>query len=76
MIIVTDVYGRQHALSPTAIARIAEAGTSSQWHGIRSVIRTFDGQVIECREDMADVLARLEAPARDGGEGMPQGDAI
>ena len=69
MIIVTDVYGRKRALSPAAIAQIAEAGTSSQWHGIRSVIRTFDGQVIECREDMADVLARLEDPARDGGEG-------
>lgn len=69
MIIVTDVYGRRHALSPDAIARITEAGVSSQWHGICSVIYTFDGKVIECRDGMADVLSRLEASARDGGEG-------
>ena len=46
-----------HYLAPSAIARITEAGPSSQWHGIRAYVRTFDGKVLECSET-ADWIAQ------------------
>lgn len=46
------------------IARITEAGVSSQWHGIRAIVRLFDGGVIEARESAQDI-ARLLAAAPD-----------
>lgn len=39
-----------HWVSPKAIARITEAGASSQWHGIRSYVKLFDGQTLEVSE--------------------------
>ncbi|MDY7070551.1 hypothetical protein PshuTeo2_05730 [Pseudomonas hunanensis] len=57
MITLTDVNRRQHYLAPAAIARVQEAGTSSQWHGICAIVHTFDGQVLEVRE-RADEIAR------------------
>ena len=39
-----------HYVAPANIARITEAGVSSQWHGIRSFVRLFDGAVLECSE--------------------------
>lgn len=39
-----------HWVSPNAIARITEAGVSSQWHGIRSYVKLFDGQTLEVSE--------------------------
>lgn len=57
MITLTDINRRQHYLAPSAIARVQEAGTSSQWHGICAIVQTFDGQVLEVRE-RADEIAR------------------
>jgi hypothetical protein len=39
-----------HYVAPDNVARITEAGTSSQWHGIRSYVRLFDGDTLECSE--------------------------
>lgn len=39
-----------HYVHHEGIARITEGGASSQWHGIRAYVRTFDGQVLECSE--------------------------
>lgn len=39
-----------HYVSPENIARITEAGASSQRHGIRAFVRLFDGDVLECSE--------------------------
>ena len=47
-------------LSPSAIAQITEAGPSSQWHGIRSYIKTFDGKIIECQESAKNVATLIE----------------
>jgi hypothetical protein len=55
---LTDSNGRDVYLTSANVARIDEAGTSSQWHGIRSFVRLVDGDVIECQEDAATV-ARL-----------------
>ncbi|MCL8308166.1 hypothetical protein [Pseudomonas putida] len=55
MITLTDINRRQHYLAPAAIARVQEAGTSSQWHGVCAIVHTFDGQVLEVRERAADI---------------------
>jgi hypothetical protein len=59
MIEVNDTYGRRVFLAPSAIAEILEAGASSQWHGIRAYIRTFDGRTIEVRESASEIAAML-----------------
>lgn len=48
-----------HYIAPQAIARVTEAGTSSQWHGIRSYVRTFDGAVLECSETAHEINAAI-----------------
>lgn len=55
MIKLTDSKGRDHFLAPSAIARVQEAGTSSQWHGVCAIVHTFDSQVLEVRERAADI---------------------
>ncbi|MEZ7177271.1 hypothetical protein [Pseudomonas mosselii] len=55
MITLTDINRRQHFFAPTAIARVQEAGDSSQWHGICAIVHTFDGQMLEVRERAADI---------------------
>lgn len=40
------------------VARITEAGVNSQWHGIRSIVRLFDGGLLECDEP-ADTVRKL-----------------
>lgn len=53
---------RQEFVSPNAIARISQTGASSQWHGIRSVVRTFDGKNLECAETASEVAAAVDRP--------------
>lgn len=60
MIEVNNTYGQKVYLSPSAIAEILEAGTASQWHGIRAYIRTFDGRTIEVRESASDIAQMLK----------------
>lgn len=52
-----------HYVAPANIARITEAGVSSQWHGIRSFVRLFDGAVLECSGAAADIAAQVAAEA-------------
>ncbi|MDR2309027.1 MAG: hypothetical protein LBE53_17790 [Paucimonas sp.] len=59
MIPLTDNKGRDHFIAPSAIARVQEAGTSSQWHGICAIVHTFDGQVLEVRERAADIAKQV-----------------
>ncbi|POF89378.1 hypothetical protein [Pseudomonas putida] len=59
MITLTDINRRQLFLAPTAIARVQEAGTSSQWHGVCAIVHTFDGQVLEVRERAADISRQV-----------------
>lgn len=62
MIEIRTPSGRREYLHPDAIARITVAAASSQWHGIRSIIRTFDGDVIESSDD-AEYLLKMLAVA-------------
>ncbi|WP_034388265.1 hypothetical protein [Comamonas composti] len=61
MIEVTGRNGRAHLLSPDGIIRIEEAGVSSQWHGIRCYIKTFDGAIIECQQSVQEVQKLLQS---------------
>jgi hypothetical protein len=60
MIKITSTEGREIYLAPSAIAQITEAASASQWHGIRSYIKTFDGETIECRDTVSEVVAALK----------------
>lgn len=59
MITLTDSNGLKRYLAPDAIARIDEACTSSQWHGICTIVRTFDGQVLEVKQRADDVVRQI-----------------
>lgn len=59
MIKLTQHDGRVIHLAPAAIARVTEAGPSSQWHGIRSFIRTFEGKTLEVQETADQVAAAM-----------------
>jgi NTP pyrophosphatase (non-canonical NTP hydrolase) len=48
-----------HFIAPTAIARITEAGVSSQWHGIRSFVKLFDCTTLECSEVASDIAKQV-----------------
>lgn len=61
MIKLTDYNGRDHYLAPAAIARVTEAGVSSQWHGIRSIVRMFDGETVEVRETPDEIARQVHA---------------
>lgn len=60
MIRVTDINGLDVYMAARNVASVNEAGQSSQWYGIRSIVRTFDGAVIECQQEARHV-ARLIA---------------
>ena len=63
MIEVNDTYGRKVFLAPAAIAEVIEAAASSQWHGIKAYIRTFDGRTIEVRESASEIARMLAVEA-------------
>lgn len=60
MIKVTDRDGRATFLAPAAVASITEAAASSQWHGIRSYIKTFDGKTVEATETAQQIADQIE----------------
>lgn len=55
MVEATTISGEKVYLAPSAIAEVWEAGASSQWHGIRALIKTFDGRTIEVRETASEI---------------------
>lgn len=65
MIKITDYKGRTHYVAPSAIAKISEAVASSQWHGIRCIVKCFDNSIIEAG-DTADQIAEGLAAAKRG----------
>ena len=65
MIQLTDINGRTHAIHPDAIARLVEPGTSGKWHGVNCYVRTFDGDTIEVRESVSEIMQTLAATERE-----------
>ncbi|MBW5416134.1 MULTISPECIES: hypothetical protein [unclassified Pseudomonas] len=47
------------SLHPDNISSITEAAVSSQWHGTSSIVRTFDGQVLEVIDSREWILREL-----------------
>ena len=65
MIQLTDINGRTHAIHPDAIARLVEPGTSGKWHGVNCYVKTFDGDTIEVRESVSEIMQTLAATERE-----------
>lgn len=59
MIKLTGYNGRVRYLAPAAIASVTEAAVSSQWHGIRAIVRTFDGQTLEVRDTPEEIAKQV-----------------
>ncbi|MBF8651988.1 hypothetical protein IRZ81_14415 [Pseudomonas putida] len=60
MIKLTGINRNAIYLAPAAFAQVTEACTSSQWHGVCAIVRTFDGQVLEVRERADDVARQVK----------------
>ncbi|BAW24317.1 MULTISPECIES: hypothetical protein [Pseudomonas] len=60
MIQLTGINRNAIHLAPAAIASVTEAGSSSQWHGICAIVRTFDGQVLEVRDRADDIVRQIK----------------
>jgi uncharacterized protein YlzI (FlbEa/FlbD family) len=61
MIQLTDINGRTHAIHPDAIARLVEPGTSGKWHGVNCYVKTFDGDTIEVRESVSEIMGLIKS---------------
>ena len=61
MIQLTDINGRTHAIHPDAIARLVEPGNSGKWLGINCYVKTFDGDTIEVRESVFEVMGLIKS---------------
>ena len=59
MIEILRYDGRKELINPSAIARVTEACVSSQYHGIKSLVKLFDGQLIESCHTMDEIAALL-----------------
>lgn len=61
MIKLTTPSGAAIYVAPAAITSIHEAGASSQWHGIRSHVRTFDHHTYDVQQTVEEVRAAVAA---------------
>ena len=61
MIKLTGINGRTHAIHPDAIARLVEPGTSGKWHGVNCYVKTFDGDTIEVRENVCEIMGLIKS---------------
>lgn len=53
--------GRDVFLAAENISSIRETESSSQWHGIRAVVKTFDGQALEVGDTAKEIAAKVDA---------------
>lgn len=60
MIQLTSPEGARIYLHPDAVAEVREAGASSQWHGIRAIVRTFDKRTLEVNESAQEIFRLLD----------------
>lgn len=64
MITLTTHRGETLYIAAAAIASVKETGASSQWHGIRSIVKEFDGTIHECQETATEILFQIEEELR------------
>lgn len=60
MLKITNTNGLTTYVPIQLVESITEAGTSSQWHGIRSIIKTTKGNTYECRETAESMQAAYD----------------
>lgn len=65
LIEITDFNGAKQYISAGAVEQITEAGASSQWHGIRSIVRLFNGKVIESQNTAYEVASMVKRAAQE-----------
>lgn len=65
LIEITDFNGATQYVSAGAVEQITEAGASSQWHGIRSIVRLFNGKVIESQNAAYEVALMVKRAAQE-----------
>lgn len=65
MIQVTDSRGLLRYVPKDRIAQIKEPIAATAWHGIRAIILTTDGQMIEARDTPEAILAQTKKPDED-----------
>ena len=51
-----------HYVNAENISRITEASTSSKWHGIMSIVRLFDGGVLEVSQKADWIAEKVNTP--------------
>jgi hypothetical protein len=56
---LTDTNGLDVYLAERSVTSIREAPTSSQWHGVKSFVRTDEGNLIECQQDAKQIANML-----------------
>ena len=61
MIQLTDINGSTHFIHLRAIARLVEPGASGMWHGINCYVKTFDGDTIEARESVSEIMGLINS---------------
>ena len=61
MIQLTDINGRTHAIHPDAISRLVEPGSSGKWYGVNCYVKTFDGDTIEVRENVHEIMGLIKS---------------
>ncbi len=60
MLKLTGAPGHTVYVPAYLVASITVASASSQWHGIRCIVKTVHGQIYECQETAAEVKAAWE----------------
>ena len=65
MIELTNSSGVKTFVAPTNIASITEACASSQWHGTRSIVRMFDGQVVEASQRASELVEAVRLATKE-----------
>lgn len=53
--------GRRVVVNPSSVTSVVEASQSSQWHGIFTILRTVDGQVLELTNRYEEVMGMFDA---------------
>lgn len=57
--LVTSTNGQRYLLNPSRIESVREACASAQWHGTRSHLTTVGGDVLDLRDEFADLQKRI-----------------
>lgn len=54
-----DHNGKVLVFNSDQVVSMKEAGTSSQWHGIKTLIKLTDGQTLECAENITELSSKM-----------------